>query len=57
MATHSKFKRGLCVAGNFSQSVDFDSGSGVDARTSLGETDIFVTKISHCGMLRAEGCP
>jgi hypothetical protein len=39
----------LFVAGNFSGSVDFDPGSGVDLHTSNGSSDIFLCKFDSAG--------
>lgn len=40
---------GVYVAGTFSSSVDFYSGSGTDVRSSNGGTDIFLTKLTTDG--------
>ncbi|HWP41539.1 MAG TPA: hypothetical protein VNL70_11475, partial [Tepidisphaeraceae bacterium] len=40
---------GYVVAGLFSGTVDFDPGAGVTARSSRGDTDIFVAKFSAAG--------
>lgn len=40
----------LYVSGVFSDTVDFDSGAGVDVKSSFGSSDIFVSKYSSNGV-------
>ncbi len=39
----------LVIVGNFSQSVDFNPGLGVDTKTSMGLKDFFVLKLDNQG--------
>jgi len=39
----------LVITGGFDQTVDFDPGTGVDERSSIGSRDIYVTKLNADG--------
>jgi hypothetical protein len=39
----------IFIAGFFEETVDFDSGSGIDSKTSNGSEDVFLTKYSSSG--------
>lgn len=41
----------VILTGHFANSVDFDPGEGIEYRTSFGEADIFVQKLSSDGIL------
>jgi Ca2+-binding RTX toxin-like protein len=39
----------VITTGNFSNTIDFDPGPGIDNRTSAGSSDVFVSKLSPAG--------